>query len=234
MTLPFADQLHDLLLSKSRDEQFSGVVLLQRDDGELFKQAYGFANRSWNISNAVDTRFRIASISKMFTAAAVLQLVEAGTLSLDTRVVECLGLENTTIPVEATVWHMLTMTSGIADWFEESGNWEETWAALCREHPIYLFRRNADYLPLFVNKAPLFPVGERHQYNGAGYILLGLVIEKLSGISYFDYVRQHIFKRAGMTHSDFLALDDVHAAVAEGYIPIHGAADKITGWKKNI
>jgi CubicO group peptidase (beta-lactamase class C family) len=222
MTPSFADRLHNLLLSKSRDEQFSGVVFVKRDEEELFKEAYGFANRSWNISNAVDTRFRIASVSKLFTAVAVLQLIEHGKLSLDTRIVECLDLENTAISAEATVWHMLTMTSGIADWFEESGDWEETWAALCREHPIYMFRRNADYL------------GEKHQYNGAGYILLGLVIEKLSGISYFDYVRQHIFKRAGMTQSDFLALDAVDANVAEGYIPIVGSEDKITGWKKNI
>jgi CubicO group peptidase (beta-lactamase class C family) len=234
MTLSFADRLHDHLTNKSRDEQFSGVVFVRRDEEELFKQAYGFANRSWNIRNTVGTRFRIASISKMFTAVAVLQLIEDEKLSLDTRVVECLGLENTTIPEQATVWHMLTMTSGIADWFEESGDWEATWAALCREHPIYLFRRNEDYLPLFVNKAPMFPLGGKHQYNGAGYILLGLVIEKLSGSSYFDYVHKHIFESAGMTQSGFLALDAVDTNVAEGYIPIMGPDGKITGWRKNI
>ena len=234
MIARFVDELHDLLTHKSREEQFSGVVLIREQEDDLFKQAYGFANRSWNVSNMVGTRFRIASISKMFTAIAVLQLIENNKLSLDTRVVDSLGLENTTIPREATIWHMLTMTSGIADWFEESGDWEENWAALCREHPIYLFRRNADYLPLFVNKAPLFPVGEKHQYNGAGYILLGLVIERLSGIPYFDFVRQHIFERAQMTQSDFVALDGVHVNVAEGYIPIMDEDNRITGWKKNI
>lgn len=232
--MTFADRLDQIISAKSRAEQFSGVVLVKQDKDELFKAAYGYANRSWKIANRVDTRFRIASISKLFTAVAVLQLIEEGKLSLDTHVVECLGLENTTIPKEATVHHMLTMTSGIADWFEESGDWEENWASLCREHPIYLFRRNKDYLSLFINKPPLFPVGEKHQYNGAGYILLGLVIEKISGLSYFDYVRRHVFEKAEMRRSDFLSLDGVYEGVAEGYIPQTDQADKVSGWKKNI
>jgi CubicO group peptidase (beta-lactamase class C family) len=126
------------------------------------------------------------------------------------------------------------MTSGIADWFDESGDWEANWEALCRDHPIYLFRRNQDYLPLFVNQAPVAPVGETHQYNGAGYILLGILIEKLSGSSYFDTIRGHVFAPAGMFRSDFLALDGVDEEVAEGYIPITDEDENITGWKRNI
>ena len=207
MTTTFAERVDQLIANKSLAEKFSGVVLVKRDENEWFQAAYGYANRTWRIGCRVDTRFRIASISKLFTAVAVLQLIEEGKLSLDTRVAESLDLENATIPKEATVHHMLTMTSGIADWFEESGDWEENWAALCREHPIYLFRRNQDYLPLFIDKPALFPLGEKHQYNGAGYILLGLVIEKLSGLSYFDYIRRHIFEKAEMTRSDFLSID---------------------------
>jgi CubicO group peptidase (beta-lactamase class C family) len=231
--MTFVEQLDQIITNKSRADQFSGVILVQRNENELFKAAYGYANRAWKIENQVDTRFRIASVSKLFTAVAILQLIEADKLGLDTSVVDCLGLEDTTIPKEATIKHMLTMTSGIADWFEESGDWEENWAKLCREHPIYLFRRNEDYLPLFINDAPLFPVGEKHQYNGAGFILLGLVIEKLSGISYFDYIRQHIFEKAQMTRSDFVSLDGVYEEVAEGYIPVE-KDDKVIGWKKNI
>ena len=168
----------------------------------------------------------------MFTAVAVLQLVEAGKLELHTRVVGYLGLEDTTLPEEVTVYHLLTMTSGLADWFDESGDWEADWAALRREHPLYLFRRHEDYVPLFVNKPPVAKVGGHH-YNNAGYILLGLMIEKASGMSYFDFVRRHIFERARMTRSDFLALEAVDAEVAEGYVPVmdDGA---VTGWKKNI
>ncbi|MEZ4708085.1 MAG: serine hydrolase domain-containing protein [Caldilineaceae bacterium] len=232
--IELAERLAELCSTKSKSDQFSGAVLIRNDQEDLLRAAYGYANRAWQIPNRMDTRFRIASISKMFTAVAVLQLIEAGQLTLATRVVERLGLEKTTIPPEATVYHLLTMTSGMADWFDETGDWAENWAALCREFPIYLLRDNADYLPLFAHKAPLAAVGAKHQYNGAGYMLLGLLIERISGLSYFDYVRQHIFARAGMTRSDFLALDDVHDEVAEGYIPVTDTNERITGWKRNI
>lgn len=230
----FTEQLHELLARRSAEEAFSGAVLVQRQDRLFFEGAYGYANRSWKIGNRVDTRFRIASVSKMFTAVAVLRLIDEGELDLDTSVVECLGLGQTAIPREATIYHMLTMTSGIADWFDESGDWEKDWAALCRQHPIYLFRRNRDYLPLFIHAPPLAPVGEEYRYNGAGYILLGLVIERLSGLSYFDYVRRHIFTKAQMTRSDFLALDDVAPEIAEGYVPVANRDAEIIDWKRNI
>ena len=85
-------RLERLLAEKSHDDGFSGVVLIKRGEEELFNQAYGYAVRSWKIKNRVDTRFRIASISKMFTAVAILQLIERGDLSLDTGVVDYLGL----------------------------------------------------------------------------------------------------------------------------------------------
>ena len=230
--MTFTDRLSQLVADRSHKEEFSGVVLIQRDTDTLFEAAYGFANRSWKVKNRVDTRFRIASVTKMFTAVAVLQLIDAGRLRLGTGVVECLGLEGTRIPGEATVYHLLTMTSGIGDHFEESRDWEEVWAEISREHPTYLLRRHEDYLPLFVDMAPVFPVGERYQYNNAGYILLGLIIERVTGVSYFDYVRQHIFAKAGMSRSDFLALDGVHDEVADGYIPITDESENIVDWKK--
>ena len=231
--MTFPESVNRLLADKNREERFSGVVLIQRDEDVLFEAAYGYANRSWKVKNRMDTRFRIGS-SKMITAVAVLQLVDEGKLSLDASVVECLGLEDTAISREATVYHMLTMTSGIADWLEESEDWDEQWAALSREHPIYLLRGNEDYLPLFVHKDPVRPVGEKHQYSNASYILLGLVIEKLSGLPYFDCVRQRVFARAGMSRSDFLALDGVYDEVAEGYIPIKDDRENVVGWRRNI
>ncbi len=232
--MTFIEQLNQLLLTTSQEEEFSGVVLLQCDRELLFEGTYGLANRSWKIQNQIDTRFRIASISKMFTAVAVLRLIEEGVLSLDTSVVQCLELDETKIPEEVSIYHLLTMTSGIADWFDESGNWEEDWAALCREHPIYLFRRHEDYLPLFINEEPVFPVGEKHHYNGAGYILLGMVIEKMTGLSYAVAVQKYVFDPAGMDRSGFPALDDVVEEVAEGYIQILDENEKIIGWKTNV
>jgi CubicO group peptidase (beta-lactamase class C family) len=223
------------LNQRARADQFSGAVLVRQGKTDLFRRAYGFANRTWNLKNRPETRFRIASVGKMFTAVAVMQLVEAGKLSLDTRIVEFLDLKGTRLPSEATVYHMLTMTSGIADWINEAAeDFNAEWQKFCREHSVYAFRRDADYLPVFSQMEPYGPVGEKFRYNGAGYMLLGLMIEKASGLSYFDYVRRNIFVRAGMLDTDFVDLDDVQPNVAEGYIPIRDGNGAITGWRKNI
>jgi len=87
----FELRLGQLLAEKSRDESFSGAVLVSRNGVPLFRQARGCANRAWRVNNQVDTRFRIASISKMFTSVAILQLVDRGKIALDTSTVECLG-----------------------------------------------------------------------------------------------------------------------------------------------
>ena len=227
-------QLQDLLQERSDAGRFSGVVLIQRAGEALFEGAYGYAHRGWRVPNRMDTRFRVASVSKMFTAVSVLQLIDADRLALDNGVVGLLHLEDTTIPPSATIEHMLTMTSGMADWFEESEDWEAQWEAFSRATPIYLVRAAADYLPLFAHKPPMRPVGEGHLYNNAGFILLGMIVEAASGLPYFDYIRQHVFAPAGMSRSDFVALDALGEEVAEGYVPIKGQGEDIAGWKKNI
>lgn len=232
--MSLTEQLSQLLAEKSRQELFSGAVLVRHGGQPLLQEAYGYAHRGWRIKNQVDTRFRIASISKMFTAAAILQLVEQGDLTLDTAVIDLLNLQPAKIPPAVTIEHLLTMTAGLVDWFDESGDWEANWAALRRRHPLYLFRDNKDYLPLFVNEEPVAPAGEQYRYNNAAYILLGLAIEQVTHLSYFDYIRRYILAKAGMVDSDFLALDSVTANVAEGYMPLTGDGDQIIGWQKNI
>lgn len=231
----FASGLARKINRRVRDGEFSGAVLIRRGRRDVFRRAYGFANRTWHIRNTPASRFRIASVGKLITAAAVMQLIQAGRLSLETRVVDLLGLVDTCIPAEVTIYHLLTMTSGIADWInEEAEDFEAVWAHFCREHPLYLFRRNADYLPFFSHLEPYGPPGQMFRYSNAGFILLGMSIEKVSGLAYFDYVRSNIFARAGMSHTDFIDLDDGAPDVAEGYIPVideHGAR---SGWRKNI
>jgi CubicO group peptidase (beta-lactamase class C family) len=169
----------------------------------------------------------------MFTAAATLQLVDEGRIKLEDRVRELLPTANLSISAQITVAHLLTMTSGIADWFDESVDWQETWAALVREHPISLIRETRDYLPLFATKPALFAPGERHQYNGAGYLLLGLLIEQVTGEPFVEYVERAVLRPAGAGRSGYIALDDVVAGVADGYIPIR-EEDQIVGWRRNI
>lgn len=227
-------EISEHLTELSEKGDFSGAVLLRQGEQTLLESAYGFANRSWQVPNTPTTRFRIASISKMFTAVAVLQLIEAGALSLETRIVDYLGLSRSSIPRVVSIYHLLTMTSGIADWFEESENWETEWNDLIRTHPIYLFRRNEDYLPLFIHKEPHQPPGEGYRYNGAGYILLALAIQKADQEDYFESVRRRVFNLVGMEDSDFLALDGVDKWVAEGYLPLKTEDQSKNSWRKNI
>jgi len=93
-------------------------------------------------------------------------------------------------------------------------------------------RDNADYLPLFVDLPPVAPVGDRHAYSNASYILLGALVEAVSGQSYADYIRAHVFGPAGMADSDFVAIDDDVERVAEGYLPVSG--NDTTAWRRNV
>ncbi len=234
MDSDFTSKVARKISRRVRAGEFSGAVLIRRGRTDIFRRAYSFANRTWNVKNTTETRFRIASVGKLFTAAGVMQLIEAGKLSLDTRVVELLGLEETCIPAEVTIRHLLTMTSGIADWInEEAENFDALWAQFCREHPLSLLRGNADYLPIFSRLEPYGPLGEKFRYSNAGFVLLGLSIEKVGGLSYFDYMRRNIFARAGMSQTDFIDLDDVRPNVAEGYVAIMENGVR-TGWRKNI
>ncbi len=234
MNNKFAAQLGRKLAKRARQDEFSGAVLVRQGQTDLFWRAYGYANRPWQVKNTPTTRFRIASVGKMFTAVAILQLLQTRQLTLETRVLDVLGLTGTKIHPAVTVYHLLTMTSGIADWCnEESETFEADWEQFCRANPLYLFRRDADYLPAFAHLEPYGPLGEKHRYNGAGFMLLGLLIEKLSGQSYFDTIRQRVFAPAGMTATDFLDLDEVVPQVAEGYLPVKDENNRITGWQKN-
>lgn len=235
----FATRLNNLLTSAVLQCRFSGVVLVRQGEVDLYRRAFGMANRTWGIKNLPETRFRIASVGKLFTAAAVMQLVEQGAISLDSRIVEILELDKDypthTFSPEITVRHLLSMTSGIADYIDEDAeDFDAVWAEFCRKNPLYLLRENRDYLPIFVNLPPLQSPAESFKYCNAGFILLGLMIEKVNGIPYFDTIANYIFQPAGMTASSFTALDDCEANVAEGYIPIHDRYGQVTRWKKNI
>ena len=232
--MSFFGLIDKTIQEKVENAQFSGVVsIVKSGKDDLFSGAYGYANRTWKVENEMTTRFRIASISKMFTAVSILQLIESGKISFNTKAVDLLSLEGSEIPKEVTVESLLTHTSGIGDYYDEalgSEAWDELWSGV----PIYKVRKLEDYLPLFLYKAPVYEVGDKYHYNGAGYILLGLIIEKASGLSYFDYVRENIFRKIGMNDSDFLSLDGVEPLVAEGYEARYGEDKKVIGWVKNI
>ena len=226
------DTLDQYFQDLEAQDAYSGVVLITQGETRLFAGAYGYASRPWKILNTLETRFDTASMTKLFTAVATLQWVDRGAFALDTGVVDFLGLEGTAISPDVTVYHLLTHSSGIGDDCEEEDG--EVYEELWKTKPNYSVTETADFLPQFVHKPPNFPPGQGCRYCNCSFVLLGLMIERVSGMSYRDYVRQNVFSRAGMAHSDFYRLDRVHENVAEGADPIRDADGKVAGWKKNI
>ncbi len=226
------DELERYLQQRTAQDTFSGVVLITQGSSQLFAGAYGYASRSWKISNTLTMRFDSASVTKLFTSVATLQLIERGLLAFDTSVSDFLGLQDTAISPAVNVFHLLTHTSGIADDADEESG--EVYADVWKTRANYSVIETADFLPQFAYKPANFPPGQGCRYCNCSYVLLGLLIEKVSGLSYRDYMRQHIFTPAGMLHSDFFRMDVVNENVAEGCDPLRDEHGNIVAWKKNI
>lgn len=199
---------------------------------ERFAGAYGWASRDWRIPNALDIRFDTASVTKVFTAVAALQQVDAGVFSLDTSVTRYLELEGTQIVPEVTLRHLLTHTSGIGDDADEEAG--ERYEDLFRERPNYAIRETADFLPQFVHRQANFAPGTGCRYNNCGYVLAGLMIERATGRPFREVVQRDVFDRAGMTGAAFAAMDTVRERVAEGADPVRDASGSVVEWHRNI
>ncbi|WP_027633679.1 serine hydrolase domain-containing protein [Clostridium hydrogeniformans] len=224
--------VRDIFEDYAKNKNFSGTVLIKQGEKELFSCTHGYAHIGWEIRNTLDTRFDTASITKLFTAVSILQLVDKNLIKLEDKALDILDIENGEISKDINLYHLLTHTSGIGDDAdEESGeSYEEIW----REKPNYSVRECRDFIPQFVYKKPYFSPEKGCRYNNCAYILLGLVIEKISGKSYIEYVKENIFKKASMNNSDFLSMDGIHKNMAEGYVSIENSDKEILGFRKNI
>jgi len=215
-----------------QQNKFSGVVLITQGESQLYAGAHGYASRPWKVRNTLDMRFDTASLTKLFTSVAVLQLIDRGAFAFDTGVIDFLGLEDTAISEDVNVFHLLTHSSGIGDDCEEEDgeDYEDMW----KTKPNYAVTETVDFIPQFASKPANFAPGQGARYCNCSWVLLGLMIEQVSGMTYRDYVRENVFAQAGMTHSDFFHLDEVHENVAEGTDPICDEGGNIVGWKKNM
>lgn len=174
-------------------QQFSGAVIIARAGKPLFHAAYGHADRDKNVRNSTDTRFRFGSMGKMFTAVAVLQLVQAGKVDLEDPISKFLPDYPNKEVSAVTIHQLLTHTAGTGDIFGPEFDM----------HRAEL-KELGDYVALYGKRGLHFQPGSRHEYSNFGFILLGRVIEVASGQRYHDYVREHIFKPAGMMSTDNL------------------------------
>lgn len=197
------------------EHEFSGAVLVRKGNATLYEAASGLATQRWGVPNTLDMRFDTASITKLFTAVAALQLVGKGDLDLETSIHHYVDLEGTQIPVGVTLLHLLTHTSGIADDADEEAG--ERYEDLFLATPSYSIVETADFLPQFVNKPPLAEPGTVCRYNNVGYVLAGLAIERVTGMPYRQVVFDEVFTRAGMLDSGFYDRRDAAPRVAEGW-----------------
>lgn len=204
-------RMDEVIRAAVDSEEFTGSVLVARGDEVLLDRGYGLANREWGIPNAGDTKFRLGSVTKQFTAVAIMLLVEGGKVDLDAPV-------KTFIPDAPATWdgvtvrHLLTHTGGIPDFTRDAdfGTWNTQPATL-----VQLIGRFRD--------RPLdFQPGEQWSYSNSGYILLTAIVEKASGQSYTDFITARLLQPLGMTDSGY----DTHAAIlprrASGYTPAPG------------
>lgn len=190
------------------EDRFSGVVLVGKGERIMFQGAYGMAEKSFGVANRLDTKFNLGSMNKMFTAVAIAQLIEAGKLSFQDTLAKVLpDYPNRQAAEKVTVHQLLTHTAGLGDFFDNPEFRPH------RERYI----NPSDYFPLFAATPLRFEPGARFSYSNAGFVVLGAIVERVSGESYFDYIRAHIYKPAGMYESDSYELTQVTPNLAVGY-----------------
>ena len=194
--------------SLAKAGEFSGVTVLAKNGVPVFQRAYGMADRERSIANNLETGFNVGSINKVFTQIAILQLSAAGKINLDsTLAVYWPDYPNKALASKITIRQLMRHTSGIG------GNIFDAPVGGTRND----VRTLKDYLALFVNEPPQFEAGTSNAYSNAGYVVLGLLIERLSGQDYFTYVRDHIFEPAGMTRTGSFFVDSLPPNTAIGY-----------------
>jgi CubicO group peptidase (beta-lactamase class C family) len=195
---PKALETYDQQLARlAAQDQFSGTVLLAHQDQPVLARAYGMADKDKGIPNRLDTIFAMASVTKLFTAVAVMQLLEQGKVGL----YQTLGTYLDGFPAQivgtVTVHQLLTHTSGLGDFLGSPAYQQQhlTWTSAAE---------TMDGIMAIIRQSPLlFAPGTQYSYSNSGYAALGAIAAQASGQPYYDYVREHIFARAGMARSDF-------------------------------
>ena len=203
-------------IEKIIDDDFNGTVLVKKDGVKIFERAFGYRDLPNKIPNQIDTKFATASAGKVFIAVGILQLIQQGKLKLEDTIGELLAIDLKKINPNITVEQLLTHTSGIPDYFDESVM--ENYADLWEDFPNYKVRTSADLLPLFIDKEMMYPPGEKFQYNNTGFVILGLIIEVATKIPFDTYLQRAVFEPAGMKDTGYYELDRLPRNCASNYV----------------
>ena len=193
--------------SGAAQDQFSGAILLAKSGRVLFQKAYGLADRARRKPNTLDTQFRFGSMGKMFTAVAIMQLVERGKIDLGAPIGRYLtDYPNQDIATKVTVAHLLSHTGGTGNIF--GPEYDRRKASL---------RSTKDYVDLYGSRAPEFAAASRPSYSNYGFILLGRIVEQVSGLTYDDFIQRNIFTPSGLTSTGNRPKGEVLPRRAVGY-----------------
>lgn len=202
------DSIAALLQQRSDSNTFSGVVLIAKKDQPLLRKAYGWADREHRIPNQPDTKFNLGSISKSFTRVAVERLIAEGRINASDTLGKFLpDYPNAEARAKVTVQQLLDHRSGIGDFFGPEFD------AAAKDK----IRTLQEYVPFFATEPLNFAPGSRERYSNGGFVVLGLIIEKVTGKSYYDYVKEVVFQPAGMKDSEWCDSDQPIPNLAIGY-----------------
>lgn len=195
---------------------FSGCVYIGKNSVPVYQKAFGYMDLANKTPNKLHTRFATASAGKVFTAVGIIQLIEKGVLSFHDIIGKFLDFDLKAIDSEITVEQLLSHTSGIPDYFDESilNDYSELWS----DYPNYKIRKSIDLIPLFINKPMMFAKGTKFQYNNTGFTVLGLIIEKITGRLLDEYLTENVFKPGDMPDTGYYELDRLPAKCANAYI----------------
>jgi len=201
-------RMDEIVQSDVNAKQFMGSVLVARDASILLDKGYGYADLEWRVPDAPDAKFRLGSITKQFTAASILLLEERGKLKTDDPVKKYMP-DAPPAWDKITIYNLLTHTSGIPNFTSFPDYHASEATPTTPEKLVARFR----------DKTLDFPPGTKWSYSNSGYVLLGYLIEKISGKSYRDFVEENIFKPLGMNDSGYDSDSAIIPRHAYGYSP---------------
>jgi len=208
--------------SLAAENRLSGAVLVARNGTPIASKVAGVANRATGVPNTLETKFNLGSCDKMFTAVATAQLAQKGLLQFEDTIGKHLPDFPNKEVAKITIHQLLTHTSGLGSYMNDR------FPAMRAQLTTV-----AAHLPLIASESLAFNPGEKFQYSNSGYMLLGAIIEKLSGQNYYDYVHENIFQPAGMASTGFYDPAKLPDDVAIGYTRMDASGGRSEIEKEN-
>ena len=209
-----SEKIHQFILQVHDSGYFDGTVLVADSNGVLYRGAYGLADRVKKIPLKTESLFYLASVSKQFTATAILMLIQEGKIQLDDKIIQYLT-ELPPVYNEITFRNLLNHTSGIPDYYE-----------FAKLHDGFT---NEDVLKVLLNIDSLeFQPGDQYKYSNSGYVLLSVLVNRISGDSFAEFLKENALDKAGLEHT---VVYDENAPILENRAIGYGQDSTVTDYR---